>query len=276
MANCIYSLIVRILFVFVVINSVVFGSRLDLNDIDENSDEVMRLFHQDYSPPAPPPPPPRPPSAACEDELGGVGSLDTTCEVVDSLNLTENMYIAGKGNLYILSNVTVTCSVIVGCEIGINITGDFRLGEDAVVIAGTFEVMAANASFGIGSLVNTTGLAGDPPEQTSGTPQGIGGAGGGYGGRGAACLFSDKKLQEDVWGGDAYSWSSLQKPWSYGSKGGTTSKEEDYGGGGGGRIKVVVKSHIEMNGTLLAEGGDSGTKGGGGSGGSIFLKAYKM
>ncbi|KAL8244754.1 hypothetical protein R6Q59_011012 [Mikania micrantha] len=279
MVSCIFSIILRFLFVA---NIVFFIQGLCLHALDSgddlggNSDGFIALFHQDYSPPAPPPPPPHPPSATCEDGLGGVGSLDTTCEVVGSLNLTQNMYIAGKGNFFILPNVTVSCLDIAGCEIGINVTGNFSLGENAQIVVGSFYLEAANASFGEGSLVNATGLGGDPPEQTSGTPQGLDGAGGGYGGRGAACLLTDKKLPEDVWGGDAYSWSTLQKPWSYGSKGGTTSKEVDYGGGGGGRIKVVVDSYIELNGNLLAEGGDGGTKGGGGSGGSIFLKAYKM
>ncbi|KAI3822027.1 hypothetical protein L1987_09608 [Smallanthus sonchifolius] len=282
MASCILPVILRFSFVLFVTNTILFsrGSDLDdwegYDDLRGNSEGFMRLFRQDYSPPAPPPPPPHPPSSTCEDGLGGVGSLDTTCEVVDSLNLTQNMYIAGKGNFFILPNVTVGCSGIPGCELGINVTGDFSLGENAQIVVGSFYLEAANASFGVGSLVNSTGLAGDPPEQTSGTPQGLDGAGGGYGGRGAACLLNDKKLPDDVWGGDAYSWSTLQKPWSYGSKGGTTSKDADYGGGGGGRIKVVVNSLVEMNGSLLAEGGDGGTKGGGGSGGSIYLKAYKM
>ncbi|KAF5797813.1 hypothetical protein HanRHA438_Chr07g0295721 [Helianthus annuus] len=273
MVSCMFSIIVRFLFV---LSTILLISGLDLDDFGDDSDGIMSLFRQDYSPPAPPPPPPHPPSTTCEDGLGGIGSLDTTCEVVDSLNLTQNMYIAGKGNFFILPNVTVSCTVSPGCELGINVTGDFRLGENARIVVGSLYLEATNASFGEGSLVNTTGLGGDPPEQTSGTPHGLDGAGGGYGGRGAACLLSDKKLPEDVWGGDAYSWSSMQKPWNYGSKGGTTSKEVDYGGGGGGRIKVVVRSHIEMNGTLLAEGGDGGTKGGGGSGGSIYLKGYKM
>nr|GFD58623.1 ephrin type-B receptor [Tanacetum cinerariifolium] len=85
-------------------------------------------------------------------------------------------------------------------------------------------------------------------------PQGVDGAGGGHGGRGAACLVDDKKLPDDVWGGDAYAWSSLAKPLSYGSRGGTTSKEVDYGGGGGGKVMVVVKSNVEMNGGLFADG----------------------
>ncbi|KAA8521316.1 hypothetical protein F0562_011989 [Nyssa sinensis] len=233
------------------------------------------LFHQDYSPPAPPPPPPHPPSVSCEDDLGGIGSVDTTCQIVSNLNLTEDVYIEGKGNFYILPNVSVNC-LVSGCEIIINVTGNFCLGENASIVAGTFELAAHNASFLNGSLVNTTGLAGSPPPQTSGTPQGIDGAGGGHGGRGACCLTDKEKLPEDVWGGDAYSWSSLQKPCSYGSKGGTTSKEVDYGGGGGGRIQLEIVKFVEVNGSLLADGGDGGTKGGGGSGGSIFIKASKI
>ncbi|CAK9158808.1 unnamed protein product [Ilex paraguariensis] len=234
------------------------------------------LFHQDYSPPAPPPPPPRhSPSLSCKDDLGGIGSIDTTCEIVSNLNLTRNVYIEGKGDFYILPNININCSFS-GCEFAINITGSFSLGENASILAGTFELVASNASFGNGSTVNTTGLAGSPPPETSGTPQGVEGGGGGYGGRGASCLLDKKKLPEDVWGGDAYSWSTLQRPWSYGSKGGTTSKEVDYGGGGGGRIMLVVDRFLDVNGSLLVDGGDGGTKGGGGSGGSIFIKAYKM
>lgn len=163
-----------------------------------------------------------------------------------------------------------------GCEISINITGNFSLGENATVLAGTFELEAYNASFGNGSAVNVTGLGGSPPAQTSGTPQGVDGAGGGHGGRGACCLTDKEKLPDDVWGGDPYSWSTLQKPWSYGSKGGTTSKEVDYGGGGGGRIRFWIRNYVEVNGGLLADGGDGGDRGGGGSGGSIFIKAAKM
>ncbi|KAK3009003.1 hypothetical protein RJ639_013595 [Escallonia herrerae] len=238
-------------------------------------EEFAALFHQDYSPPAPPPPPPHPPSVSCEDDLGGVGSIDTTCQIVTNLNLSKNVYIQGKGNFYILPSVTVFCS-FTGCEFAVNVSGNFVLGENGAVLVGTFDLVSNNASFGNGSVVNTTGLGGKPPDQTSGTPQGVDGAGGGYGGRGACCLTDKEKLPEDVWGGDAYLWSSLDKPWSYGSKGGSTSKEVDYGGGGGGRVMMVVERFVEVNGSVLADGGDGGPKGGGGSGGSIFIKAYKM
>ncbi|KAL8209856.1 hypothetical protein R6Q57_006588 [Mikania cordata] len=280
-----FSITVLILFVVIVMKLVLINGRLDLDDGDGDgydsdligSGEAFgNLFRQDYSPPAPPPPPPHPPSASCQDDLGGVGSLDTTCKVVSSLNLTRNIYVAGKGNFYILPNVTLNCSFVPGCEIGINVTGNFSLGENARILVGSFDLVAMTAGFGIGSLVNTTGLAGDPPEQTSGTPQGVDGAGGGHGGRGAACLVDDTQLPDDVWGGDAYAWLSLAKPLDYGSKGGTTSNEVDYGGGGGGKISLMVNGSVEMNGLLLAEGGDGSPRGGGGSGGSIYIKAYKM
>ncbi|GJT46115.1 hypothetical protein Tco_0954830 [Tanacetum coccineum] len=249
------------------------SSSISINWLD---DDVSILFRQDYSPPAPPPPPPHPPSASCEADLGGVGSLDTICKVVSDVNLTRSIYVSGKGSFYVLQNVSILCSGFAGCEFGVNVSGNFSLGEDARVNVGSFEVDAENAVFEIGSVVNVTGLGGDPPEQTSGTPQGVDGAGGGHGGRGAACLVDDKKLPDDVWGGDAYAWSSLAKPLSYGSRGGTTSREVDYGGGGGGKVMVVVKSNVEMNGGLFADGGDGGPRGGGGSGGSVYIKAYKM
>ncbi|KAA3477507.1 1-aminocyclopropane-1-carboxylate deaminase [Gossypium australe] len=245
----------------------------DFSIIDSDSEGL--LFHRDYSPPAPPPPPPHAPSVSCTDDLGGVGSLDSTCQIVADLNLTRDVYIQGKGNFYILPGVRFHCPIL-GCSITVNISGNFSLGENSTVVTGTFQLAAYNASFFDGSAVNTTGWAGNPPPQTSGTPQGVEGAGGGHGGRGACCLVDDRKLPEDIWGGDAYSWSSLQEPCSYGSKGGTTSKEVDYGGGGGGWVKMEIKELLEVNGSLLADGGDGGTKGGGGSGGSIYIKSHKM
>ncbi|KAE8664393.1 putative Glutamyl-tRNA(Gln) amidotransferase subunit C [Hibiscus syriacus] len=245
----------------------------DFSIIDSGSDGL--LFYHDYSPPAPPPPPPHAPSVSCTDDLGGVGSLDSTCQIVDDLNLTRDVYIVGEGNFYILPGVRFHCPIL-GCSITVNISGNFSLGENSTVVTGTFQLAAYNASFFNGSAVNTTGLAGDPPLQTSGTPRGVDGAGGGHGGRGACCLLDDGKRPDDVWGGDAYSWSSLQEPSSYGSKGGTTSNEEDYGGGGGGSVRIEMKELLEVNGRLLADGGDGGTKGGGGSGGSIYIKSRKM
>ncbi|XP_023545693.1 uncharacterized protein LOC111805058 [Cucurbita pepo subsp. pepo] len=270
----------RFLFVALVVVAVLVTephSVLSSTSTDEFSiiDYDAFLFHQDYSPPAPPPPPPHPPSVSCTRDLDGVGSLDTTCQIVNDLNLTHDVYIAGKGNFYILPGVKFDCPKP-GCSITINITGNFTLSNDSSIFTGSFELAAGNASFLNGSVVNTTALAGNPPPQTSGTPQTIDGAGGGHGGRGACCLTDKTKLPEDVWGGDAYSWASLQKPSSFGSRGGSTSKEVDYGGMGGGRVKLDVHDLLVIDGAVLADGGDGGTKGGGGSGGSIYILAHKM
>ncbi|KAG9455724.1 hypothetical protein H6P81_000232 [Aristolochia fimbriata] len=231
----------------------------------------------DYSPPPPPlpPPPPSLPSVKCVDDLKGLGSLNDTCQLVTSLDFDKDIYIQGNGNLNVLPGVLLRCPVP-GCSITVNMSGDFTLAENSSIVAGFISVEAANATFQDGSAINTTAMAGDPPSQTSGTPSGVDGAGGGHGGRGACCLKDKDKLQEDVWGGDAYAWSTLTNPSSYGSKGGTTSPEEDFGGGGGGRLWFLIKDVLEINGTVTADGGDGGLKGGGGSGGSIFIRALKM
>ncbi|KDO55901.1 hypothetical protein CISIN_1g000495mg [Citrus sinensis] len=236
------------------------------------------LFHGDYTPPSPPPPiaPPHPPSLSCQRDLGGVGTLETVCLLNSSLTFeNDDIYVEGSGNLHILPGVTLCCP-IKGCLLTINVTGEFLLGRNSEIVAGTVYVSALNASFSSGSVVNATGLGGEPPAETSGTPDGVQGAGGGHGGRGASCLVDNMKLPDDVWGGDPYSWSSLEEPWSYGSKGGTTFKGENFGGDGGGRIRLEVVNEIEVNGSLLADGGDVGVKGGGGSGGSIYVKAHRM
>nr|GMC82601.1 ephrin type-B receptor [Ipomoea batatas] len=114
-----------------------------------------------------------------------------------------------------------------GCEIAINVIGNFKLDENSTILAGTSQLVANNAIFSIGSAVNTTGLAGSPSEQTSGTPQSLDG-GGGYGGRGVVCLTNIKKLHEDVWGGDAYGWSTMQVPFGVGMR--TEVKAEQIAG----------------------------------------------
>lgn len=249
-------------------------------DLDDEFSIVgfdVDAFNGDYSPPSPPhpSPPPHPPSVSCVEGLKGHGSLNTLCELNSSLIFEDDVYIEGNGSLYILPGVRLSCRLL-GCSILINVSGEFSLGINSAIVAGLVSVNAWNSSFLDGSVVNVTGLAGDPPAQTSGTPSGVQGSGGGHGGRGASCVTDNTKLPDDVWGGDAYSWSSLDEPASYGSKGGTTSKEEKYGGEGGGRIWLEMNSTIDISGNLFADGGDGGIKGGGGSGGSIYVKAHRM
>ncbi|KAF7125104.1 hypothetical protein RHSIM_Rhsim12G0125900 [Rhododendron simsii] len=87
------------------------------------------------------------------------------------LNLASDAYIRGKVNFIVLPSRSVTC-LSYGCEIWINIIGNFSLDENATVLAGTFELEAYNVSFCNESAVNATGLDGSPPAQTSGTSQG--------------------------------------------------------------------------------------------------------
>lgn len=208
---------------------------------------------------------------SCVD-LGGVGSFDTTCLLNSNLYLKSDLYIYGTGNLEILPHVSIECPME-GCTIVFNMSGNVKVGQHATIFAGSVVFSAANLTLEHNSSINTTSLGGSPPSQTSGTPVGYDGAGGGHGGRGASCL---KNNLTKFWGGDVYAWSSLSEPWSYGSKGGGASAERPFGGNGGGRVKILVKEILNLNGSITAEGGDGGAKGGGGSGGSIFVHAIKL
>ncbi|XP_071706226.1 uncharacterized protein [Rutidosis leptorrhynchoides] len=208
---------------------------------------------------------------SCE-ELGGVGSYDTTCLLNSDVHISSDLYVFSSGNIEILPHVSIVCP-IEGCVISFNLSGNIKVGQNSAIIAGSVIFAAANVTMESNSLINTTAMGGAPPSQTSGTPVGNEGAGGGHGGRGASCL---RKNDTVYWGGDVYAWSSLACPWSYGSKGGGTSDVYKYGGNGGGRIKLVVTDVLYMNGSLLAEGGIGGVNGGGGSGGSIILHALKL
>ncbi|KAK1408067.1 hypothetical protein QVD17_39699 [Tagetes erecta] len=207
----------------------------------------------------------------CE-QLGGVGSFDTTCLLNSDVNISSDLYVLGSGNMEILPRVLILCP-IEGCVISFNLSGNIKVGQYSTVIAGSVIFAAANLTMESYSLINTTAMGGAPPSQTSGTPVGYDGAGGGHGGRGASCV---RKNDSKNWGGDVYAWSTLPYPWSYGSKGGRLSNEQASGGNGGGRVKLVVKDMLYMNGSLLAEGGDGGLNGGGGSGGSVVIKALKL
>lgn len=218
---------------------------------------------------------PRNGSLSCED-LGGVGSFNITCLLNSDLYLSSDLYVYGTGNLEILPHVSIKC-LTEGCMVTFNMSGNVNVGQHVAIVAGSVIIHGANLTFGNNSAINTTALAGPPPPQTSGTPVGIDGAGGGHGGRGASCRKNNKT---SFWGGDVYAWSTLSKPWSYGSKGGhkgnSTSDGHRFGGKGGGQVKLMVEDMLYLNGSVTAEGGDGGLKGGGGSGGSIYIRAVKL
>uniref|UniRef100_A0A1D1Z6L0 DUF8003 domain-containing protein n=1 Tax=Anthurium amnicola TaxID=1678845 RepID=A0A1D1Z6L0_9ARAE len=209
-------------------------------------------------------------TVSCED-LKGVGSLNTTCTLNSSLRLNHDLCISGTGDIEISPHVLITCP-IKGCSITVNVSGNVTVGPSAAIVAGSISFEAYSITFSHDTIINTTSLGGAPPAQTSGTPSSYDGAGGGHGGRGASCLKSNKTL----WGGDVYSWSTLSDPWSFGSKGGTASADKQYGGDGGGRIMFIVNDTLYLDGSVTAEGGEGGLQGGGGSGGSINVHAFKL
>uniref|UniRef100_M8BGT4 DUF8003 domain-containing protein n=1 Tax=Aegilops tauschii TaxID=37682 RepID=M8BGT4_AEGTA len=86
-----------------------------------------------------------------------------------------------------------------------------------------------------------------------------------------------KNVSNDTnWGGDVYAWAFLDNPWSYGSKGGSLTADENLGGDGGGRVLLRASEILTVDGVVLAEGGVGSLRGGGGSGGSIMIKAFKL
>ncbi|KAG2586486.1 hypothetical protein PVAP13_5NG039900 [Panicum virgatum] len=251
------------------------GGGVEASDRAELDPYSILMWH-DYSPPSPPPPPPAPvaPAVTCSRDLHGKGDFRTRCEVSSAVELGSDVYITGNGSLVLLSGASLTCKKA-GCVISANLSGEVRLSRGVRVIAGRVSLVATNITVADTVVVNTTALAGKPPDRTSGVPTGTHGDGGGHGGRGASCFVKDGQTQEDSWGGDAYAWSDLEHPCSYGSKGGSTSVEKDYSGAGGGIVWLFAQDLV-MNGTVLADGGDSSEKGGGGSGGSIYIKAATM
>ena len=215
-------------------------------------------------------------SLDCESELGGVGSLDSLCRLTTSVSLGANSSIIGKGTLEISHGVYLSCTWP-GCEILILLSGNLVLESNSAIRGGTLTIQAVNITVSAHASIDATSLAGNPPAQTSGTPQDLEGAGGGHGGRGASCERDESKDQVGTWGGDMYNWDKLAKPWVYGSRGGTTDADAtDLGGAGGGRIAVTVEDVLLLAGTIEANGGSVANEGGGGSGGSVMVTAQQM
>jgi hypothetical protein len=215
-------------------------------------------------------------SLSCEEDLSGSGSLDTVCSLNQSVSFeTEDTVLVGDGTLEIQPNVVISCATP-GCSLTILLGGDVNVGAKSAIRSSSLWIEAANVNVGDGASLNSSAFGGKPPSGASGTPSGIDGAGAGLGGRGAYCLNDQKKEQRDLWGGDMYGWTTLMKPWFYGSSGGTTRKYADLGGKGGGRVNVTVVGILVINGSIEADGGSVGEEGGGGSGGSLFVQASRM
>ncbi|KAG0610062.1 hypothetical protein M758_7G036100 [Ceratodon purpureus] len=209
-------------------------------------------------------------SLGCESDLGGEGSLDTLCRINSSISLGASSFIVGAGALEIGHHVSLSCSSP-GCDIVILLSSNLLLAPGSAISGGSLTIQAANITIQENAFITTTALGGATPPSASGTPLGLDGAGAGHGGRGASCEDDD-----DAWGGDIYSWETLAEPWTHGSRGGTTKESQlDLGGAGGGRIAITTEELL-LNGTIEANGDSVRLPGGGGSGGSIVLKAQTI
>lgn len=214
-------------------------------------------------------------NVTCED-LSGEGSLETRCVLKQSMFFEEDStFVSGSGTLEICPNISISCDTP-GCSVSILLGGDMNVGANSTIRSGSLWIEAANLNLGDGATLNSSALGGKPPSGASGTPIAPDGAGAGHGGRGACCLNTTTKKQRDVWGGDMYAWKTVDKPWSFGSSGGTTVEGKDLGGKGGGRVNVTVTGILVINGSIEADGGSVGEKGGGGSGGSLYVQASRM
>ena len=212
----------------------------------------------------------------CEEDLQGVGSLNSTCHVSTGVYLTDgtSWEISGPGSL-ILANGSISCD-IPNAELKISMGDTVELLTSGTFIMGG--VVVVEASFirvATGAYITSAALSKEQPSQTSGTPSGLDGAGGGYGGRGASCMALGAGDPSEVWGGDSYGWSNLQEPWKFGSPGAPLGPDGS-GGLGGGLVNVTASDSIELNGTIIADGGTPGFHGGGGSGGSVIVSAREM
>lgn len=216
-------------------------------------------------------------SLSCESDLSGTGSLDTICSLNQNVSFPgEDTLLLGSGTLELQPNIFISCCTP-GCSLTILLQGDLNVLSNSSIRASSLWIEAQNVNIGDGASLDCTAFAGKPPSGTSGTPNEVEGAGAGHGGRGASCLREEGKGdQRDKWGGDMYGWSTLMKPWDFGSAGGTTEKGVELGGEGGGRVNVTVVGILVVNGSIEADGGSVGEEGGGGSGGSLFVQASRM
>ena len=98
----------------------------------------------------------------CEEELRGIGSLNTTCQLNTSFQFGNDVLISGEGNLEILTYVSVGCP-FAGCLISINISGNLLLGECASLLGWTLIIHARNLFLQDTYFLNTTTLGGVPP-----------------------------------------------------------------------------------------------------------------
>ena len=130
--------------------------------------------------------------------------------------------------------------------------------------ANWLSVNASDVQIDAAGVVTSTGLA--PNRHHGGINTVIGGGSGGGHGAGGG------KGENQVIVGQPY--GSLYQPKEFGTKGGDGTKAPVHvGGTGGGIVTLVGTSRVEIDGDVISDGDDAhGSRGGGGSGGSVYIR----
>jgi hypothetical protein len=141
------------------------------------------------------------------------------------------------------------------------------------------QIVCSNLTVAVGGKIDANGK-GYAGGWTSGTADGGKGPGGGntsdFGsGGGYGNIGGSSGWQDTLAGGAAY--GSVSEPTDPGSGGAAAyNYVQRRGGRGGGAVRIVAAGHVEINGSLSADGSaplTSGDTAGGGSGGSIYISS---
>jgi len=192
------------------------------------------------------------------------GTLDDNCIINTTVIITNGGSINGTGNLIIKNNGSLTANV--GSRFEINISGYVKI-EAKGNITGNVNITTSNLTIESGAKIDVT-------EKGHSEGKGIGttscGGGAGYGGRGG----SENVIYYST-GGIAY--GNVTHPTDLGSgAAGSSSYCDGRESSGGGAVFINVTDTLELNGSIIAEGGWGTRYTGGSSGGSVFIITHNF
>ena len=193
-----------------------------------------------------------------DTSLGGDGVVYTVQDL--TINNGTTLTIAGGTSLNVMGTLTVTGNstiLVQGKNISTTVDGQWA-GAGGTINAGSV-VIDSGSKISADSQGYMYGRGDGNPGKG---PGGRGNAAGSYGGLGKYGVTT---------------YGNVLAPVDLGSGGGGTWYYGDYNGGsGGGAIRMNVTGSINDNGTITANGGDTGNMTSAGSGGSIYITAQTL
>ena len=211
------------------------------------------------------------PAAPAGFSCTGGGTLATTCLLTGSQLLAGGSILAGPGSIELQSGGVLSSNLLE--KISIKMGGHFSVKSGGQLKANTSLLQASSITIEAGGVIDASAMGYGANGGPGTGSENYNGGGGGYGGLGG-------------WGGSNVdiggpTYGSIAAPVDYGSGGFHQAGWDgnDYvGGAGGGAIRLSASGPVTVNGSILANGGNSsGTFGsygaGGGSGGSVWITA---